>query len=196
MNEVLDEGIELHPLEIQRESARNLRQVGIGVMGIADMLIKLGIRYGSEESFEISDKIGFVLADTAMNQSALLAKKYGSFPSMKLDKVIESPYVKYNTSEETYELIKTYGLRNSQLLTIAPTGSISTMLGVSGGIEPMFMLSYTRKTETLNDGKETYYKVHTPIVFKYMQENNIKDEKDLPDYFITAMDLKIGRAHV
>ena len=189
MNEVLDEGIELHPLEIQRQSARELRQIGVGIMGLADMLIKLGIRYGSEESLLLSDEIGYVLSDTSLNQSALLAKDHGAFPRMILEKVLQSPYIKENATKETYELIKQYGLRNSQLLTIAPTGSISTMFGVSGGVEPMFMLSYTRKTETLNDGRETYYKVHTPIVFKYMQENNIKDEKDLPDYFVTAMDL-------
>lgn len=80
------------------------------------------------------------------------------------------------------ELVKLYELRNSQLLTIPTTGSISTMLGISEGIEPIF------KTESLHD-EEVYYKVYTPIVKEYMDLKNITDEKDLPDIFVTAMNL-------
>lgn len=80
------------------------------------------------------------------------------------------------------ELVKLYELRNSQLLTIPTTGSISTILGISGGIEPIF------KTESLHD-EEVYYKVYTPIVKEYMDLKNITDEKDLPDIFVTAMNL-------
>lgn len=87
------------------------------------------------------------------------------------------------------ELVAKYGLRNSQLLTIAPTGTLSTMLGISGGIEPIFANSYTRKTESLH-GHDEYYKVYTPIVQKYMDENSITDEKDLPKYFVTSADIK------
>lgn len=89
---------------------------------------------------------------------------------------------------ETQELICKYGLRNSQLLTCAPTGTLSTMLGISGGIEPIFANSYTRKTESLFD-KDTYYKVYTPIVRQFMDITGIDDETLLPDYFITAPDV-------
>ena len=81
-----------------------------------------------------------------------------------------------------------YGLRNSQLLTIAPTGTLSTMLGISGGIEPIFANYYERKTESLH-GYDEFYKVYTPIVKKYMEEHNIVDDKDLPDFFVTAQTL-------
>lgn len=178
----------LHPLQEQKDTVRDLRQIGLGVLGIADMLIKLGVRYGSQESLNICDNIGFVMADTAIAQSALLAKEYGVFPNYKKECVLKSPYFIENTTQQTKELVKKYGLRNSQLLTIAPTGSISTMLGVSGGIEPIFMISYTRKTETLHDG-DTYYKVYTPIAKTYMEINNIDKEEDLPDIFVTAMSL-------
>ncbi|EGT5447336.1 hypothetical protein CUA80_11175 [Clostridioides difficile] len=184
MNDVLDEGLPLHPLKIQRDTVRDYRQIGIGVMGIADMLIKMNVRYGSEMAIELCNVIGKCLADETLKQSALLSKKYGTYPKYK-ECILKSEFIQENASHETLELIEKYGLRNSQLLTIAPTGSISTMLGISGGIEPIFAFSYTRKTESLHD-KEKYYKVYTPIVKKYMKENNIEDEKALPDYFVTA----------
>ena len=80
------------------------------------------------------------------------------------------------------------GLHNSQLLTIAPTGTLSTMLGVSGGIEPIFANSYTRKTESLHS-KDRYYKVYTPIVAEYMAAHDINREEDLPDFFVVSKDL-------
>ena len=92
-----------------------------------------------------------------------------------------------NTDSNTYELITQYGLRNSQILTTAPTGTLSTMLGITGGIEPIFEKFYTRKTESLH-GEDVYYKVYTPIVKKYIEQHDCLEE-DLPKYFVTAMDL-------
>lgn len=186
MNEVLDEGLPLHPLKIQRETVKNYRQIGIGVMGIADMLINMGIKYGSKESLDICDKIGETLANNALRCSALLARDYGPYPKYK-DCILKSDFLKENADKKTINLIEKYGLRNSQILTIAPTGSISTMLGISGGIEPIFAFSYTRKTESLYD-KDKYYKVYTPIVQKFLDENNVKEE-ELPDYFISSAEI-------
>lgn len=185
---MLDEGLPLHPLQIQRDTVKDYRQIGIGIMGIADMLIKLGLKYGSDEAVDLCDKIGFVLADTSMSESALLAKELGAYPKCKKELVLESEFVKNNATEETKELIKEYGLRNSQLLTIAPCGSLSTMLGISGGIEPIFANSYTRKTESLH-GEDVYYKVYTPIVDEYMKKNGIEREEDLPSFFVTSSTL-------
>lgn len=120
MNKVLDEGLPLHPLKIQQDTVRDYRQIGIGLMGIADMLIKLGIRYGSSLSLKICDGIGFVLANTALKESALLANKYSPYPKYNREAVLSSEFIKNNTTIDTYELIKKYGLRNSQILTIAP----------------------------------------------------------------------------
>ena len=188
LNDVLDEGLPLHPLEEQRESVRNWRQIGLGVLGVGDLLIKLGIKYGSPESLEFCDKVAKTIIDTALKASALLAKEEGAFPKYKAEKILQSKFLQENASVETLELIKEYGLRNSQLLTIAPTGSIGTMLEISTGIEPNFAFSFTRKTESLH-GEDVYYKVFIPIAKKYMEENNITEEEDLPDYFITAQNL-------
>ena len=188
MNDVLDEGLPLHPLAIQRETVRDWRQIGIGVMGIADMLIKMKLRYDSKEAIDICDFIAGILSDEAINASALLAKEKGVYPKYNESAVLSSEFIRANTSRETYNNVMLYGLRNSQILTIAPTGSISTMLGVSGGIEPIFNLSYTRKTESLH-GEDVYYKVFTPIAKDYMDKHNIENEEDLPDFFVTTENL-------
>ena len=188
LNEVLDEGLNLHPLEEQRKSVKEYRQIGLGVMGIADMLIKLNIRYGSKESIELCSRISKQMLNSAVKKSALIAKEKGAFSRYNKEAIFSSSFFINNVDEDVKEIVEKYGLRNSQILTIPPTGSISTMLGISGGIEPIFNLSYTRKTETLHD-KDVYYKVYTPIVKEYMNLNDITDEKDLPDIFVTAMSL-------
>ena len=188
LNNILDEGLLLHPLQEQQDSARDWRQIGLGIMGLADLLIKLHIKYGSKESIELCDKIGYEMINMALYTSSELAKEQGVYPKFNLSEVKETPFFKYNADNMFKKYINESGLRNSQILTIAPTGSLSSMLGISGGIEPIFANYYTRKTESLHN-KDTYYKVYTPIVEKYMKENNITDDENLPDYFITAQNL-------
>lgn len=189
LNDVLDEGLPLHPLEEQRVSVRDWRQIGLGIMGLADMLIELGYTYGSPESLDFCNKLGRLMADTALNESALLAKAFGMFPKCVPEQILESEYFKANASEETKALVAEYGLRNSQLLTIAPTGSLSTMIGISGGIEPIFAISYERRTTSLSD-HDDYYKVYTPIVQSYMDRHpEVLQDSDLPDFFVTAQNL-------
>lgn len=187
LNEVLDEGLPLHPLKEQRESVYDWRQIGLGIFGLADLLIKLGIKYGSPEAIDLCDMIGHTMADMAIKTSAVLAKEYGVYPKYKPE-VEQSAFYSKNALGKTKELVESFGLRNSQLLTIAPTGSLSTMLGVSGGIEPIFANYYTRKTESLK-GHDEYYKVYTPIVKEYMDKHGLKDDSELPDYFVTAQTL-------
>ena len=184
LNEVLEEGLSLHPLEEQRQSVADWRQIGLGIMGLADMLIKMELPYDSEQARQLCEEIGLVMADQALYTSAFLARHNGPYNNYK-SCVQKSEFLKNNTCESTREAIEAYGLRNSQLLTIAPTGTISTMLGISGGIEPIFANSYTRKTESLH-GHDEYYKVYTPIVKEYMDEHGIKDEAELPNWFCTS----------
>lgn len=189
LNEVLDEGLPLHPLKEQRDSVRDWRQIGLGILGLADMLINMEIEYGSKESIELCDKIGFEMANASLLQSSILSYEYGeSYPRYRKECILQSSFLNKNTSNLTIEYIKRNGLRNSQILTIAPTGSISTMIGVSGGLEPIFANYYTRKTESLH-GHDEYYKVYTKIVEDYMKKNNINDETMLPNFFVTAQTL-------
>lgn len=188
LNDVLEEGMARLPLEEQRETVMNWKQIGLGIMGLADMLIELGIPYSSKEARQLCGKIGCAMINGAVASSALIAKNKGAYPKYN-DKVRQTLFYEANITGKTDEFVKKYGLRNSQLLTIAPTGTISTMLGISGGIEPIFANSYTRKTESLH-GHDEYYKVYTPIVEKYMKAHGLVDENELPAFFETSATIK------
>lgn len=188
LNEVLDEGLDKHPLKEQRDSVRDWRQIGLGIMGLADMLIKLELPYGSVASVDFCDKVGRTLTRTAIDESSKLAAEYGTY-SKYTDAVTDTEFFKYHSDDTLLAHVETYGLRNSQLLTVAPTGTISTMIGVSGGIEPIFANSYERLTKSLH-GEDVKYKVYTPIVEQYMKEHGIT-EAELPNWFVTSKDIPV-----
>ena len=188
LNEVLEEGIGLHPLQEQIEQVTKWRQIGLGLMGIADMFIQMGIVYGSEKSIVLSEQISFFMMDRAIAASAKLAQQLGAFPMCDTKQIMKSPFFLHNTTEETRKLVEEFGLRNSQLLTIAPTGTLSTMLGISGGIEPIYANYYERTTQSLH-GHDVTYRVYTKIVEEYMKLHNLSEADELPDYFVTAMEL-------
>ncbi len=192
LNDVQHEGTPKHPLGAQQKCADDWRQIGLGIMGLADALIKLRLVYGSEESIRFCDTIGWALTHYAIVESCNMTEFYGTYPKWS-DKVFESAFFKDHMSEhdDAMEDIRAHKLANSQLLTIAPTGTLSTMLNISGGIEPVFANSYTRTTKTLHGDEDVTYKIFTPIVKRYMNENGITDEKDLPPWFITAPDIPV-----
>lgn len=195
LNDVLDEGLERHPLAEQRKTVRDWRQIGLGIMGLADMLIKLGIEYGSPDSITLCDAIGYSMARNAIVASADIAGYAGCYDKYNEQYVTTSPFFAEHIKpddEEAWSFVEANGLRNSQLLTIAPTGSISTMIGVSGGIEPIFANYYERTTKSLHEHDEVY-KVYTPIVKEYMDAHGIKDELGLPSYFVTSATIPIKR---
>lgn len=188
LNDILEEGLPLHPLGEQRKSVSEWRQIGLGIMGLADMLVKLEIPYDSDIARDLCGNIAHAMADQALFMSSQIAT-WKKAPYEKYDlRVMSTPYFKANADALTYKYVNSYGLRNSQLLTIAPTGTLSTMLGISGGIEPIFANSYTRKTESLH-GHDEYYKVYTPIVQEYMGTHGLKDESELPNWFVTSSDI-------
>lgn len=186
LNKVLDEGVDLHPLREQTESVKRWRQIGLGIMGFADALIKLKITYGSPESFIFIQDIGSIMAYYSLLTSNRLAIES---PSKKVDLdyegLLNTTYIRnllksisegnsifdfirtkrYGTkpSEDFCQSIYKYGLANSQLLTVAPTGSIATMIDVSGGIEPLFATHYNRVTKSLN-GEDTTYTVYPKVI--------------------------------
>lgn len=177
LNEVLDEGLSLHPLEIQRKTVRDWRQIGCGIMGLADMLIKMHIKYDSEEALLECDRIGQIFASVAIDESNKLGQEKGPYAKLNPELVAKSKFYQNHIKFST-----TPTLRNSQLLTIAPTGTLSTMIGVSGGGEPIFAMKYTRTTKSLHDG-DTDYEVFTPIAKEWL--DNHPGEK-LPDYFVDS----------
>lgn len=189
LNQVLLEGMDLHPLEVQRKSVYNWRQIGLGTFGVGDMLIKLGIKYGSKESIEIIDKIFKFIATTAVETSLQLAKLEGCYPMCNKEALVKSSFIQaLNLPTNILDDIKRFGLFNSQLLTCAPTGSTATMLQVSTGVEPNFAFSYNRRTVSLNS-KETTYNVDANILTQYKKAWGDVDNNELPDFFVTAQQI-------
>lgn len=182
LNAVLDEGIPLHPLEKQRANVAKWRQIGLGLFDLSGELIKMKVKYGSDEAKKIACKMTHLMLINAFEASCDLNVEGFTYPNM-----FESEF--YKTKVLPYIGKKYIGKypRNCQLLTIAPTGTTSTMINASsGGGEPMFALSYTRTTKSMDD-KDTTYKVYPQMVLDYFggsAENVNTDE--LPEYFISA----------
>ena len=176
LNDVLDEGLELHPLDIQRKTVREWRQIGLGIMGFADMLIKCGVAYGSEESLAAIDEIGQAMNEAGLLASAEIAEEKGSFSKFDPEFIVDSEFMEHINDLDVIDAIYEKGLRNSQLFTIAPTGSISTMLGVSGGVEPLFDGEYYRTTKSLH-GEDVTYKVTAPIVEQCLKAKGIEGKR-------------------
>ncbi len=171
-------------LEANKDQALGERRIGMGIMGLHDLLIWNKKRYGSKEGNEVVDKVMETIATTAYQASVELAKEKGSFPFLEnRDKLLNSGYVK-KLPEDIRNDIKRYGIRNSHLLTIAPTGSTGTMVGVSTGLEPYFSFKYFRSGRL---GK--FIEVNARIVEEWLQHNPEYDENNLPEYFVSAMEL-------
>lgn len=183
MDDIIDENMENHPLKEQAEISRLYRNIGIGFMGLADALIAMGITYGSEEAIKFVGEISKFLFRQSVIASVNLGVERGHFP--KYDPVVwDSEIIKNSFNDEEIAWLKrTNRLRNAEILSIAPTGSIGTMLNVSTGIEPNFMLKFERRTVSLNN-EETIYKVEASIVEKY--RNITGNEGELPEYFVTS----------
>jgi ribonucleoside-diphosphate reductase alpha chain len=134
-----------HALKEQRDHVKKYREVGLGVMGLADLALSMTMPYGSDKFVEFLDSLMSRMINQAIKASAMRAKELGTFPEYDYEKVSNSKFYKTVVLPETDEIVKKYGLRNSRLLSIAPTGSISNIFGVSGGVEPFFQINYTRR---------------------------------------------------
>ena len=181
LNEALVEGTPLHPLQIQRESAAKWRAIGLGIFDLAGALVKLGITYGSSDAVEFAKKLTSVMLVYSYMQSCDL----NTDNLLPLDNLFDSEFYKKQIAPYLpEEYIGKYPL-NSQLLTIAPTGTLSTMLNaLSGGGEPAFALSYTRTTKSLH-GKDVTYEVHPKLVADYMAQHECTFDQ-LPPEFISS----------
>lgn len=171
-------------LEPNKVQALGERRVGLGVMGLHDMLIWARVRYGSPEAIDVINTVFQTIAETAYRTSVNIAKEKGSFPFLTdREAFINTGFMK-TLAEDIREDILKYGIRNSHLLTIAPTGSTGTMVGVSTGLEPYFSFSYYRSGRL---GK--FIEVNAAIVEEFLQYNPQYTKETLPEIFVAAMEL-------
>ena len=189
LDTIIDENLDRHALKERSENSKNYRNIGLGVMGYANMLFKLGLTYGSKEAIQFTTVLFRNMMHEALLVDIDLAIDEGAFPLCKPDKITKSKLINKILSPSNIEAIEEYGLRNCSLISIAPTGSIATMLGVSGGCEPEFALSYTRKTENLNESYDVFCKSveeYWELTDETIDKGNIKS---LPKYFVTSKDI-------
>jgi len=190
---------ELNALEKQRKAALETRRLGLGIMGIADMLNQLGIAYDSNEGMELIGKIMKFITNSAFKASANLAGEKGASIIYDEDSYMKCPFVTEALDDDTQQLIRENGLRNIAIMSIAPTGSISNIvlgfqngtknyIGVSGGVEPIFALFYNRRSESF----KKVFRVFHSTVQAYLDlkgldvqtEENIDLTDVLPKYFM------------
>src|SRR5690554_2412660 len=186
-----------HPLQAQRDHVKTWREVGLGVMGLADLALSMSVAYGSKEFLKVLEGIMKAMANAAASSSAEKAVTHGAFPKYDYDKISKSKFFNFAYTKETKALIKKNGLRNSRLLSIAPTGSISNLLGVSGGVEPFFMLGYERTiTSMFETDKKVWVYEKTPL--KLLKHLKLDHHEKLPSWAkVTSQNIKFeDRAEV
>ena len=186
LDDVVKWNEDLNALEKQRISAAETRRLGLGVMGIADMFNQLGLSYDSPEGLETMNKVMSFITNAAYQASAGLAEEKGPSPIFKAREYLRCPFIKQALSSETINLIRQNGLRNLAIMSIAPTGSISNIvlafksakhhyIGVSGGIEPIFALYYTRRSESFGN---KFFKVFHSTVQAYLDHMDLQEDAD------------------
>ena len=157
LNDALDYSYDKQPYEENRKYIRDWRPIGLGVFGYADMLVELGLKYGSEEALEFTRRLFHCLANEAVKASAFLCQDYfNTFGEYDYDKTADSKFFQ-SLDDDTKKCVEEYGLLNGQLISIAPTGSISLLAGrYTGGCEPIYKLYYERTTHKLEEQGKTF----------------------------------------
>jgi len=185
---------DLNALEKQRIAAKETRRLGLGVMGIADMLNQLGLSYDSDEGIDCIEEVMRFITNAAFSASAMLAKEKGPSPIFNLEGYKECPFYQEALNDETKSSITKNGLRNIAIMSIAPTGSISNIvlgyenngknyIGVSGGVEPIFSVSYTRRSESFNKRFKVFHSTIQAYIDLMDIDSKGKEEEVLPEYF-------------
>jgi ribonucleoside-diphosphate reductase alpha chain len=186
LDNVLDYNSDKHPLEDQRKASLWSRRIGVGFTGLADMFIKLNLKYDSQESIQFTDKMFERIKNICYDESSNIAKEKGSAPAFIASEHLRRPFVR-RLSPDVKEKIEAQGIRNCCILTVPPVGSGAILAGTTSGIEPIFALSYVRRSKSLS-GSE--FKVYHPLVKEYMKKFGIQSEDDLPEIFVTAHNIE------
>ena len=183
LDNVVDYNMDRHALEDQKKNAENDRRVGLGILGLGDMMVRMGIKYDSEDALQTIEQIMQIFRDTAYETSAELAEEKGQFPNFDWNGFSKSKFIK-TLPKSLQHKIKQNGVRNCTLTTVAPTGSGAIVSRVTSGVEPIFATSYKRRVKNNGDGYgKTFneYKVYHPIIGKLFETDD-----NLPEYVVTA----------
>ena len=180
------------PLPQQQEGARGSRRIGLGITGLADALVMLGLTYGEERALSLARDLMRSICHAAYRASIALAREKTSFPFFEREKYLGGDFIR-QLPQDIRDGIARYGIRNSHLIAIAPTGTISLLAGnISGGLEPIFAASYSRKVLG-TDGKPIEFELTDYALQLWRQMTG--RTTGVPDHFVTAANLPV-RAHL
>ncbi|MDA3852338.1 MAG: adenosylcobalamin-dependent ribonucleoside-diphosphate reductase [Spirochaetaceae bacterium] len=184
-----------YPLEKIETFSKKWRRIGLGFTGLGNALAMLKLPYGSKESITMAGEIAKALRDASYDASSSIAVEKGSFPDFDSDKFLQAEFVK-GLDKNTIEKIKKQGMRNIQLNTVAPTGTISLSVGqnCSSGIEPSFALQYDRKIRTGIEDETRKERVYDYAWLKYCRINPQVTMENKPEYFVTTVDIEPYRS--
>jgi ribonucleoside-diphosphate reductase alpha chain len=182
LDNFLDYNSERHPLTQQKDASLWSRRIGVGITGLGDMLIKLGLKYDEDSTIGFVDHLFERIKNVIYDYSTEMAKEKGSFPAFDAQKHLAQPFIG-RLDGKVKEKIATQGIRNAAITTIPPVGSGSILAGTSSGVEPVFALVYTRRSKSLSEGE---FRVFHPLVKEYMSATGASTEEQLPNYFVTA----------
>lgn len=181
LDEILDYGYELQPLNENRKCIDDWRSIGLGIMGLADMFVAMGLKYGSEESIATAEAVLHSILEEALRTSCKLAKEKGSFGKFDWEKSKKSPLIQM--FPHLWQDIERYGLRNGTLLSIAPTGTLSLLAGgFSGGVEPIYKIAMTRTTHSMESERKSFT-VFAKSVWDLMEHDGLPDTTTLEELY-------------
>ncbi|MGQ0793854.1 MAG: adenosylcobalamin-dependent ribonucleoside-diphosphate reductase [Deltaproteobacteria bacterium] len=186
LDNVLDYNAEKHPIAAQAASSLRSRRIGVGFTGFGDMLLKLNLKYDTAEAVGFTDKMFEFIKNIVYEASSDLAAEKGSFPALNLDIHLARPFLK-TVEGRIAGKIRKQGLRNACILTVPPVGSGSILAGTTSGVEPIFAVSYFRRSKSLSQGE---FKVYHPLAGEYMTQFGLDDDADLPPMFVTSHEIK------
>ncbi|HEX3034444.1 MAG TPA: adenosylcobalamin-dependent ribonucleoside-diphosphate reductase [Thermodesulfobacteriota bacterium] len=186
LDNILDYNANKHPLKYQTDASSRSRRIGVGFTGFGDMLAKLNLKYDTTDAVQFADKMFEHIKNTVYEASSDTAAEKGSFPAFDLETHLSQPFLK-TIDEHVTQKIRKQGLRNACILTVPPVGSGSVLAGTTSGIEPIFALSYYRRSKSLSREE---FKVYHPLVGEYVERFVLRDESELPRTFVTSHEIE------
>lgn len=183
LDDVIDYNMDAHALEAIQEAVASDRRIGLGITGLADALVRMGVRYDTDEALRIVDRMMETICRAAYQTSIDLARDKGPYPLFDWEGVKRSKFIQA-LPIDIQEQIRQFGMRNSTVITVPPVGTGSIVARSSSGIEPIFETSYRRRVK--QDDGETFseYKVYHPLI-----QELFGDDDRLPDHVVTAHEI-------
>ena len=183
LDDVIDYNMDAHALEKIRDAVASDRRIGLGITGLGDALVKMGIKYDTDEALTTVDRMMETICRAAYQTSIDLAREKGSYPLFSWDGVSQSKFIQ-GLPDDLREQIRQFGMRNSTVLTVPPVGTGSIVAQSSSGVEPIFCTSYKRRVKQDDGESFTEYKVYHPLIQELWG-----DDAELPEYVVTAHDI-------